>query len=87
MRARQGVRAVPSQQKRNRRMKQLARVAQLTRPFVRVQYVRGEPSEEVLSLYKVIATHTALHTGAGPLMLGRSGGPNLKEKVLGYASV
>ena len=73
---------VPVQQERNRRMKQLARVAQLTRPFVRVQYVRGEATEEVLTLYKVITTHTARHTGADLLMLGSGGDSNLKEKAL-----
>lgn len=82
-----GVLAVPSQQERNRRMKQLARVAQLTRPFVRVQYVRGEATEEVLPLYKVITTHTARHTGADLLMLGSGGDSNLKEKALGHAGV
>ncbi|MBO2010910.1 hypothetical protein [Hymenobacter negativus] len=78
---------VPSQQERNRRMKQLARMAQLTRSFVRVQYVRGEPQEEVLPLYKVITTHTARHTGADLLMLGSGGDANLKEKALGHAGV
>ena len=68
-------------------MKQLARVAQLTRPFVRVQYVRGEATEEVLTLYKVITTHTARHTGADLLMLGSGGDSNLKEKALGHAGV
>ena len=63
-------------------MKQLARVAQLIRPFVRVQYVRGEAIEEVLPLYKVITTHTARHTGADLLMLGSGGDSNLKEKAL-----
>jgi integrase len=82
-----GVLPVPSQQERNRRMKQLARVAQLTRPFVRVQYVRDEVSELVLPLYKVITTHTARHTGADLLMLGSGGDSNLKEKALGHAGV
>ena len=79
--------SVPSQQERNRRMKQLARMAQLTRPFVRVQYVRGEATEAVLPLYKVITTHTVRHTGADLLMLGSGGDSNLKEKALGYAGV
>jgi integrase len=78
---------VPTQQERNRRMKQLARVARLERPFVRVQYVRGEPTEEVLPLYKVITTHTARHTGADLIMLGSGGDSNLKEKALGHAGV
>jgi len=82
-----GVLAVPTQQERNRRMKQLARVAQLIRPFVRVQYVRGEATEEVLPLYKVITTHTARHTGADLFMLGSGGDSNLKEKALGHAGV
>ena len=77
--------AVPTQQERNRRMKQLARVAQLTRAFVRVQYVREEPVETVLPLYKVITTHTARHTGADLVMLGSGGDSNLKEKALGHA--
>ena len=85
--ARQGELAVPSQQERNRRMKQLARVAQLTRSFVRVQYVQGEPQEQVLPLYQVITTHTARHTGADLLMLGSGGDSNLKEKALGHAGV
>ncbi|MBH8558955.1 phage integrase SAM-like domain-containing protein [Hymenobacter negativus] len=78
---------VPVQQERNRRMKQLARVAQLTRSFVRVQYVRGEAAETVLPLYKVITTHTARHTGADMVMLGSGGDSNLKEKALGHAGV
>ncbi|MBF9223018.1 site-specific integrase [Hymenobacter ruricola] len=85
--AHRGALAVPTQQQRNRRMKQLARVAQLTRPFVRVQYVRGEPTEQVLPLYQVVTTHTARHTGADLLMLGSGGDSNLREKALGHAGV
>lgn len=75
------------QQERNRRLKQLAYAAELTRPFVRVHYVQGVPSEEVFPLYKVITTHTARHTGADMLMLGSGGDSNLKEKALGHAGV
>lgn len=79
--------ALPVQQERNRRLKQLARVAQLTRPFVKVHYVKGEPTEEVFPLYKVVTTHTARHTGADLVMLGSGGDSNLKEKALGHAGV
>jgi integrase len=78
---------VPRQQERSRRLKQLARMAQFTRPFVRVRYVRNEPVETVLPLYKVVSTHTARHTGADMVMLGSGGDSNLKEKALGHASV
>lgn len=78
---------MPVQQERNRRMKHLARVAQLERSFVRVQYVQGEPVEELLPLHKVITTHTARHTGADMVMLGSGGDSNLKEKALGHAGV
>jgi hypothetical protein len=78
---------MPSQQERNLRMKQLARMAKLARPFVRVQHVRGEPTEEVLPLYKVITTHTARHTGADLVMLGSGGDSNPKEKALDHAGV
>ncbi|MDO7849949.1 hypothetical protein Q5H92_26555 [Hymenobacter sp. M29] len=78
---------IPAQQERSRRMKQLARMAKLTRPFVRVRYVRNEPVETVLPLYKVVSTHTARHTGADMVMLGSGGDSNLKEKALGHAGV
>lgn len=80
-------RAVPVQQERNRRLKQLARMAQLTRPFVKVLYVKGEAAEEVYPLYKVVSTHTARHTGADLVMLGSGGNSDLKEKALGHAGV
>jgi hypothetical protein len=65
----------------------LTRKDLLERSFVRVQYVRGEPTETVLPLYKVITTHTARHTGADLVMLGSGGDSNLKEKALGHAGV
>jgi integrase len=75
------------QQYRNRHMKQLMERAGLTRDFVRVRYVQGEPQEEVVPLWQVVTTHTARHTGADMIMLGSGGDSNLKEKALGHASV
>jgi integrase len=83
----QGDLPVMVQQYRNRHMKLLMERAQLTRDFVRVQYVRGEAKEEVLPLWQVITTHTARHTGADMIMLGSGGDSNLKEKALGHAGV
>jgi hypothetical protein len=54
---------------------------------VRVRYVQGEATEEVVPLWQVVTTHTARHTGADMLMLGSGGDSNLKEKALGYAGV
>jgi integrase len=78
---------VSVQQYRNRHMKLLMERANLTRPFVRVRYVRGEAIEEVVPLWQVVTTHTARHTGADMIMLGSGGDTNLKEKVLGHAGV
>ena len=78
---------VKVQQYRNRHMKQLMERAKLTRPFVRVRYVQGEATEEVVPLWQVVTTHTARHTGADMVMLGSAGDTNLKEKALGHAGV
>lgn len=61
--------------------------AGLTRDFVRVRYVQGVATEEVVPLWQVITTHTARHTGADMIMLGSAGDSNLKEKALGHAGV
>lgn len=74
---------VSVQQYRNRHMKALMERAKLTRDFVRVRYVRGEATEEVVPLWQVVTTHTARHTGADMVMLGSGGDSNLKEKALG----
>lgn len=78
---------VLAQQYRNRHMKHLMERAGLQRDFVRVRYVRGAASEEVVPLWQVITTHTARHTGADMVMLGSGGDSNLKEKALGHAGV
>jgi integrase len=78
---------VKVQQHRNRYMKLLMERAGLTREFVRVRYVQGEATEEVVPLWQVVTTHTARHTGADMLMLGSGGDSNLKEKALGHAGV
>jgi integrase len=78
---------VLAQQYRNRHMKQLMGRAGLTRDFVRVRYVQGMATEEVVPLWQVITTHTARHTGADMVMLGSAGDANLKEKALGHAGV
>jgi integrase len=83
----QGQLPVSVQQYRNRHMKLLMERAGLTRDFVRVRYVQGEATEEVVPLWQVVTTHTARHTGADMLMLGSGGDSNLKEKALGHASV
>jgi integrase len=82
-----GVLPVTVQQYRNRHMKLLMERAGLTRPFVRVRYVQGAATEEVVPLWQVITTHTARHTGADMVMLGSGGDSNLKEKALGHAGV
>jgi integrase len=82
-----GALPVSVQQYRNRHMKQLMERAKLTRPFVRVRYVQGEATEEVVPLWQVVTTHTARHTGADMIMLGSGGDSNLKEKALGHAGV
>jgi hypothetical protein len=61
--------------------------AGLTRDFVRVRYMQGEATEEVVPLWQVITTHTARHTGADMIVLGSGGDTNLKEKALGHAGV
>ena len=78
---------VLAQQYRNRHMKQLMERTGLTRDFVRVRYVQGSATEEVVPLWQVITTHTARHTGADMVMLGSAGDNNLKEKALGHAGV
>ncbi|TVT39602.1 hypothetical protein FNT36_18340 [Hymenobacter setariae] len=78
---------VKVQQHRNRYMKLLMERAGLTRDFVRVRYVQGEATEEVVPLWQVVTTHTARHTGADMIMLGSGGDTNLKEKALGHAGV
>ncbi|MGI4738097.1 MAG: hypothetical protein ACRYG7_23255 [Janthinobacterium lividum] len=78
---------VSVQQYRNRHMKLLMERAGLTRDFVRVRYVQGEATEEVVPLWQVVTIHTARHTGADMLMLGSGGDSNLKEKALGHAGV
>ena len=78
---------VPVQQYRNRHMKELMERAKLTRPFVRVRYVQGAATEQVVPLWQVVTTHTARHTGADLVMLGSGGDENLKEKALGHAGV
>nr|GFC06474.1 hypothetical protein [Tanacetum cinerariifolium] len=78
---------VSAQQYRNRHMKQLMERAGLTRDFVRVRYVQGAATEEVVPLWQVITTHTARHTGADMVMLGSGGNSDLKEKALGHAKV
>ncbi|MGI4867839.1 MAG: hypothetical protein ACRYFZ_28235 [Janthinobacterium lividum] len=83
----QGQLPVKVQQHRNRYMKLLMERAGLTRDFVRVRYVQGEATEEVVPLWQVVTTHTARHTGADMLMLGSGGDTNLKEKALGHAGV
>jgi integrase len=75
------------QQHRNRYMKLLMERTGLTRDFVRVRYVQGEATEEVVPLWQVVTTHTARHTGADMIMLGSGGDSNLKEKALGHAVV
>lgn len=83
----QGELPVKVQQHRNRYMKLLMERAGLTRDFVRVRYVQGDATEEVVPLWQVVTTHTARHTGADMIMLGSGGDSNLKEKALGHASV
>lgn len=83
----QGQLPVVAQQYRNRHMKQLMERAGLTRDFVRVRYVQGAATEDVVPLWQVITTHTARHTGADMVMLGSGGDANLKEKALGHAGV
>ncbi len=83
----QGQLPVKVQQHRNRYMKLLMERAGLTRDFVRVRYVQGEATEEVVPLWQVVTTHTARHTGADMIMLGSGGDTNLKEKALGHAGV
>jgi len=78
---------VKVQQHRNRYMKLLMERAGLTRDFVRVRYVQGDATEEVVPLWQVVTTHTARHTGADMIMLGSGGDTNLKEKALGHAGV
>lgn len=82
-----GVLPVSVQQYRNRHMKLLMERAGLLQPFVRVRYVQGAATEEVVPLWQVITTHTARHTGADMVMLGSGGDSNLKEKALGHAGV
>lgn len=83
----QGALPVVVQQYRNRHMKLLMARAGLTRDFVRVRFVLGVATEEVLPLWQVITTHTARHTGADMVMLGSGGNSDLKEKALGHAAV
>lgn len=83
----QGQPPVPVQQVRNRRQKELGRCLKLTRPFVRVRYIAGQATEEVLPLYKVITTHTARHTGADMVVLGSGGNQDLKECALGHSAI
>jgi hypothetical protein len=83
----QGALPVTVQQYRNRHMKQLMERAGLTCDFVRVRYIQGEATEEVVPLWQVVMTNTARHTGADMLMLDSRGYFNLKEKALGHAGV
>jgi len=75
-----------SQQERNRRLKQLGRVAGLTREFVDVGFSGKLRTEEVLPVYKALSTHAARHTGADMLILGGEGDQTLKEIALGHVS-
>ena len=75
-----------SQQERNRRLKQLGRVAGLTREFVDVGFSGKVRTEEVLPVYKALSTHAARHTGADMLILGGEGDQTLKEIALGHVS-
>lgn len=59
----------------------------LLRSFVRVRYVQGAATEEVVPPWQGITTHTARHTGADMVLLGSGGDFNLKEKALGHAGV
>lgn len=54
---------------------------------MRVRYIAGQPTEEVLPFYKVITTHTARHTGADMIVLSSGGDQDLKECALGHATV
>lgn len=67
-------------------MKQLGRVAGLTREFVDVGFSGKVRTEEVMPVYKALSTHAARHTGAGLLVLGSEGGQTLKEIALGHVS-
>lgn len=75
-----------SQQERNRRLKQLGRVAGLTREFVDVGFSGKLRTEEVMPVYKALSTHAARHTGADMLILGGEGNQALKEIALGHVS-
>jgi integrase len=75
-----------SQQERNRQLKQLGRVAVLTREFVDVGFSGKVRTEEVMPVYKALSTHAARHTGADMLVLGGEGDQTLKEIALGHVS-
>ena len=75
-----------SQQERNRRLKQLGRVAGLSREFVDVGFSGKVRTEEVMPVYKALSTHAARHTGADMLVLGGEGDQTLKEIALGHVS-
>jgi integrase len=77
---------LPTQQERNRRLKELGRAVGLEREFVEVAFSGKSRSEEVQPLWQVITTHTARHTGAALLVLGSEGDQTLKEIALGHVS-
>lgn len=77
---------IPTQQERNRRLKQLGQAAGLTREFVANSFSGKTRHEEVGPLWQAVTTHTARHTGAALLILGSEGDQQLKEIALGHVS-
>lgn len=84
--ARSGKLPMPSQQERNRRLKQLGQLAGLTREFVEVSFSGKVRHEQVSPLWSVLTTHTARHTGAALLVWASDGDQTLKELALGHVS-
>lgn len=83
---RNGILNLPTQQERNRRLKQLGLATGLERRFVSVAFSGKTRTEQVRPLWQVLTTHTARHTGAALVMLGSKGDQTLKEIALGHVS-
>jgi integrase len=77
---------IPTLQKRNEFIKELAEAAGLDRTFVRVRFRAGKPTEDPQPLHRVVSTHTPRHTGADLVLWGSQGDQNLKEAALGHTN-
>lgn len=77
---------LPSQQERNRLLKELGLAVGLTRQWVKHSFSGKVHHEELLPVWRAMTTHTARHTGAAMVLLGSEGDQTLKEIALGHVT-